>query len=127
MKILLLKKLFFSLFLFAFFILSEVAHAQCAICKASVQSADGDVLESGFNSGILYLMIIPYLAIGGIAFFWYRTAKKKNLNFKPQKTKQPKQHEIYIQSIFCTILFFFFFSFLCDCAGKLPCKWYACY
>jgi len=50
-------------------------HAQCAMCRAVVESGGKDIAK-GINTGILYLMAIPYIlvAIGG--FFIYRNIKK---------------------------------------------------
>ena len=40
-----------------FFVFTQVSNAQCAMCKAVVESG-GNVSEAeGLNSGILYLMI----------------------------------------------------------------------
>ncbi len=48
--------------------------AQCAMCKSSVESdmANGNnAMAQGLNTGILYLMAIPYiiLMLGGYFFF----------------------------------------------------------
>ena len=47
--------------------------AQCAMCKAVTKSDldTGGNISNGINSGILYLMLIPYLIlmIGGYFFF----------------------------------------------------------
>jgi len=42
--------------------------AQCAMCKASVESSQGqkNSVAGGINHGILYLMAIPYLLIAFI-------------------------------------------------------------
>jgi len=52
--------------------------AQCAMCKAVVESNlknDPNAVGAGLNSGILYLMAFPYifLLIGGL--MWYRSRK----------------------------------------------------
>lgn len=49
--------------------------AQCSMCKAVAESADQGGFGAGLNYGILYLMIFPYLIIGGIAFKLYRAKK----------------------------------------------------
>ncbi len=55
-----------------FFLLSAVADAQCAMCKAVAESgSEQDGMRSvgeQLNTGILYLMIIPYI----IFFFLFR-------------------------------------------------------
>jgi len=47
--------------------------AQCAMCKTSVESdlQNGGSIGRGLNTGILYLMAIPYviLMVGGYFFF----------------------------------------------------------
>ena len=52
---------------------NAVAFAQCAMCKASVESdlKNGGSIGTGLNTGILYLMAIPYiiLMVGGYFFF----------------------------------------------------------
>ncbi len=57
--------------------LPSLADAQCAMCRAVLESADNQSIAQGINDGIIYLMIFPYLAIGGIGFFIYRSYKKK--------------------------------------------------
>lgn len=48
-------------------------YAQCAMCKTSVESdlQNGGSIGRGLNTGILYLMAIPYviLMVGGYFFF----------------------------------------------------------
>jgi len=56
--------------------LPSLAEAQCAMCRAVLESADNQSMAQGINDGIVYLMIFPYLAIGGIGFFIYRSYKK---------------------------------------------------
>ncbi len=55
---------------------SLASQAQCAMCKASVESNGGEDLATGLNSGIIYLMFIPYLLIGGVAYAIYKHRKK---------------------------------------------------
>jgi hypothetical protein len=45
--------------------------AQCSICAKSVQQM-GAKPARGFNSGIIYLMMIPYAAIGIIGYKWWK-------------------------------------------------------
>lgn len=50
--------------------------AQCAMCRAVLESdADGGMAQ-GVNNGIVYLMIFPYLLVGGVVFAVYRVLKK---------------------------------------------------
>ncbi|SDQ26807.1 hypothetical protein [Flagellimonas zhangzhouensis] len=49
-----------------------VADAQCAMCRAVVESeADGKTAE-GINNGIVYLMAVPYVLVAGLFYFIYR-------------------------------------------------------
>ncbi len=52
------------------------AEAQCAMCRAVLESEDGGQAAKGINNGIIYLMIFPYLLIGGIGFAIYKSRKK---------------------------------------------------
>tara|TARA_B100001029_G_C14775521_1_gene293623 strand:- start:180 stop:407 length:228 start_codon:yes stop_codon:yes gene_type:complete len=64
------------LFIFSLFTLD--IYAQCAMCKAVVESnlESGNSIGSGLNDGILYLMSVPYLAILFFSIFWYFQNKK---------------------------------------------------
>ncbi|MBO6607847.1 hypothetical protein [Psychroserpens sp.] len=54
-------------------------NAQCAMCRAVLESEEGQSTAEGVNDGIMYLMVIPYLLVGGIGFmiYWkyFRTKK----------------------------------------------------
>jgi hypothetical protein len=54
------------IFLLVFF--PNLIDAQCAMCKASVESSQGqkNSVAGGINHGILYLMAIPYVLIAFI-------------------------------------------------------------
>jgi|TARA_B110000037_G_scaffold23177_1_gene26326 hypothetical protein len=47
-------------------------NAQCAMCRAVLESEVGQATAKGVNNGIVYLMVIPYILIGALAFFLYR-------------------------------------------------------
>jgi len=51
------------------------ANAQCAMCKAVVESGDVSQAE-GLNSGILYLMVFPYLLVGALLYFIIKYRRK---------------------------------------------------
>lgn len=77
LKIILLS--FVLLFVAALF---EPAYAQCAMCKASseanLKAGGGD--PRGLNAGILYMLMLPYLIVGGIAYWWWRNRKSEQPN-----------------------------------------------
>jgi hypothetical protein len=65
-----------KLALLSLFLLSTtVGFAQCSMCKAVAETADGGGFGTGLNYGIVYLMIFPYLIIGGIAYKIYKNKK----------------------------------------------------
>lgn len=65
--------------LILFFLLLLVAlpaSAQCAMCRAVLESEEGGQAAKGINNGIVYLMIFPYLLIGAVGYAIYRSRKK---------------------------------------------------
>ena len=58
---------------------SEVATAQCVMCKAvGEQSSKLDGLGRGLNAGILFLMAIPYILMSlGALIIWRRFNKQE--------------------------------------------------
>ncbi|GBC98275.1 hypothetical protein HRbin17_00777 [bacterium HR17] len=65
--------------------LTVSAAAQCALCKAAVQSSGNANLIGGLRAGILLLMVAPYLIVGVIAFAVYR-AHRRSLRFQPEQS-----------------------------------------
>ena len=64
-----MKRLFITLLLIAFFLPTGHLTAQCAMCKQAAESTlehQSDSMARSLNSGIVYLMIIPYLLIAFI-------------------------------------------------------------
>jgi len=56
-------------------LLPIVGEAQCAMCRAVLESEDNTAVAEGINNGIVYLMAIPYILIGALFFFIYRKMK----------------------------------------------------
>lgn len=69
-----MKKIFFIVLFFSF----QILKAQCAMCKAVVESGNASEAE-GLNTGILYLMIFPYILIGALLYFIFRYKRKKKI------------------------------------------------
>ena len=73
------KKLYTLVFVLVmgFTFQAEPVEAQCPMCRMSAESnlESGGSEGKGLNNGILYLLSMPYLVVGGIAFFWYRNRK----------------------------------------------------
>lgn len=62
------KHYFILLILVALVLLPSITEAQCAMCKASVESSQEqkNSVAGGINQGILYLMAVPYLLLAFI-------------------------------------------------------------
>ncbi|MGI9594502.1 MAG: hypothetical protein ACR2MH_07870 [Patiriisocius sp.] len=64
------------LFLFVVFIFALPAEAQCAMCRAVLESEQSGSAAKGINNGIMYLMIFPYLLVGTVGYLVYRNRQK---------------------------------------------------
>jgi len=53
---------------------------QCAMCRAVLESEEDNSTAKGINNGIKYLMVIPYVLVGGVFYFIYRSRKKDQEN-----------------------------------------------
>lgn len=53
--------------------------AQCSMCSISADQSvkNGNTQGVGLNTGIIYLLVIPYLLISGIGALWYFKFRKK--------------------------------------------------
>jgi hypothetical protein len=56
-------------------LLPQLSKAQCAMCRAVLESGGNNAAAEGINNGILYLMAIPYILIAGVFYFVYRKLK----------------------------------------------------
>ena len=59
-----------------FFFVFSTSNAQCAMCRAALTSEGNKTKAEAVNDGIVYLMVIPYLLVGGIGYAIYRMKKK---------------------------------------------------
>lgn len=57
-------------------LMSFDAEAQCAMCRAVLETEEGQSAAEGINDGIMYLMVFPYLLMAGVAYFIWRSRKK---------------------------------------------------
>ncbi|WP_417362296.1 hypothetical protein [Galbibacter sp.] len=53
----------------------EFMSAQCAMCRAALESGGGEELARGVNNGIMYLMAVPYVLLAVIGFFIFKRMK----------------------------------------------------
>lgn len=74
------RKIFLSIFSF---LLLFTAKAQCAMCRAVLESGEDQSMAEGINDGIVFLMAVPYLLVAVIGFVIYRKFSK------PDKSENP--------------------------------------
>ncbi|WP_341865118.1 hypothetical protein [Flavobacterium urumqiense] len=48
------------------------------MCRAALTSEGNKTKAAAVNDGIVYLMVIPYLLVGGIGYAVYRMRKNKS-------------------------------------------------
>lgn len=84
MKRQMFKVLFAGLVMLTVIFVTTDAYSQCAMCRATVESnvgtgsTDSDSqVGAGLNTGILYLMLIPYVLVSTVGFLWYRSNRMK--------------------------------------------------
>jgi hypothetical protein len=69
-----------KVFLICFFLLVSVGvFAQCAMCRTQLENnvSNGDPgIAAGINTGILYLLSMPYLIIMVLGYFWYKSSRR---------------------------------------------------
>jgi hypothetical protein len=59
-------------------IVSVNTFAQCSMCTKTASQL-GEKPAQGLNSGILYLMMMPFVIVGFIAWRWWKANKEKEL------------------------------------------------
>ena len=58
--------------LLVFLLLPLTTQAQCAMCRAVLESEENTAIAEGVNNGIVYLMAIPYILVAVLFYFVYR-------------------------------------------------------
>ena len=71
-------KRFFNIYtLIIALVLSGVhANAQCAMCRAALETNEQGIQPEAVNDGIVYLMVFPYLLVAVVGYAVYRLRKK---------------------------------------------------
>lgn len=70
------KTLLFTAFIFAVLFVPDQVEAQCSMCRAVLESEEGQATAKGINDGIVYLMAMPYVLVAGVGFVVYRMMYK---------------------------------------------------
>lgn len=77
------KKIIFILFaiVLIFAVVPEVS-AQCSMCTINAEQGvkNGNTQANGLNTGVLYLLAIPYLLFTAVGILWYKKYRKKNVH-----------------------------------------------
>jgi len=83
-------RIFLVLFILAFVsAVSTEVSAQCSLCTLNAENSvqNGNTEGNGLNSGILYLLAAPYLAVAGVGLLWYKKYKRKNVSLHIKNDK----------------------------------------
>jgi hypothetical protein len=65
-------------FVILFLVNAASAFAQCAMCRSTLENnySNGNPgIAAGINTGILYLLAIPYLAAMVLGYLWFKSSK----------------------------------------------------
>ena len=66
----------FILFVFILLLFSDPMNAQCSMCRAVLESEEGQQTARGINDGIIYLMAIPYILVALASWRIYKIYRK---------------------------------------------------
>jgi len=66
------RQLNFIVVLVFLVLMPSLVEAQCAMCRAVLESETTGNAAKGINNGIVYLMAIPYVLVAGVFYFVYR-------------------------------------------------------
>lgn len=69
-----MKKIVFLVIVLVF-LFPEITEAQCAMCRAVLESEGNVSVAKGINNGIKYLMAVPYVLVGVLFYFVYKKMK----------------------------------------------------
>ncbi|WP_405573683.1 hypothetical protein [Winogradskyella sp. Asnod2-B02-A] len=77
-----MKNKFILLIFSVFFFLTT--NAQCAMCRAVLESGEDQSAAEGINDGIMFLMAVPYILVAALGYIIYRKYSKpdKSENFE---------------------------------------------
>ena len=71
------RKIIFTILFCFLFLYADSLWSQCAMCKAQAEQSieQGSTAARWINTGILYMLVIPYLAVGILFWKWYKGYK----------------------------------------------------
>ena len=65
------------------------SYAQCAMCRAALESEGNKTKVEAVNDGIVFLMAVPYIIVAVIGFTIYKIYYKKSVS---KEEKLPTEH-----------------------------------
>jgi hypothetical protein len=72
----------FILLILSSLVFSTAAFAQCAMCRATletnVSNGSQEHLASTLNFGIMYLFVAPYLLVVVVGYIWYKQSRSSS-------------------------------------------------
>ena len=72
------RKIIITILPIAYCLLPIAASAQCAMCRASLESEGNKTKVEAVNDGIVFLMAVPYIIVAVIGFAIYKMYYKKS-------------------------------------------------
>ncbi|MNK35961.1 hypothetical protein D3C87_545000 [compost metagenome] len=82
------NKVIFILFVLVLaFATSQHVNAQCSMCTINAEQGvkNGNTQTAGLNTGVLYLLSIPYLMAVIVGVIWYKKYRKKNIHLNMKR------------------------------------------
>ena len=77
-KPLAISNVFLKLLPLTFCLLPAISIAQCAMCRAALESEGNKTKVEAVNDGIVFLMAVPYIIVAAIGFAIYKMYYKKS-------------------------------------------------
>ncbi|WP_316832646.1 hypothetical protein [Pedobacter aquatilis] len=77
------KKAFLILVLISLTLaLTSDVMAQCAMCTINAEQGvkNGNTQAAGLNTGVIYLLVIPYILATVVGIIWYKKYRKKSVH-----------------------------------------------
>ena len=65
--------------------------AQCAMCRSTLENnfSNGNPgVGAGINTGILYLLVLPYLAVMVLGYFWFKSSRNAQQELSSRATSR---------------------------------------
>lgn len=82
-----------AVLLLLLFVAAPEALGQCPMCRMSAESnlQNGGTAGRGLNTGILYMLAMPYLLVGAIGYWWWRNRRKSAVEADELLAERPGQ------------------------------------